>query len=225
VKNPRVVAIIPARGGSKGVLRKNIKVLAGKPLIAHSIEQAIKSELINEVYVSTEDKEISEISKKYGANTIYRPPELAKDLAKTMDVLKHACYIINADYIVLLEATSPMRKISTINQAIRLFINKSAEYDSLVTVKKLELKTGNISGKYYQPDIKGEIPRQLLDERYYQCGVIYIYKFEMMKEENIYGNRIMPFIIESDIEALDINTPEDFEIAEAISEKRNGKPD
>lgn len=216
----RVCAVIPARGGSKGIPRKNIKALFGKPLIAYSIEQALESKSIDDVYVSTEDVEIAAISSEYGAKIITRPEELASDTAKTMDVMKHAHLCVKANYYVLLQAVNPLRSASTINNAISQFVNSESEYDSLVAVKKCEMKLGSIIEGYYEPNYKGEITRQMLEEKYYECGVIYIYKASMMLKGDIYGDRIMPYMIKSDIEAIDIDNQEQFDIVEAIIRNR-----
>ena len=109
-KNKTFLAIIPARGGSKRLPRKNVLNLAGKPLIAWSIEAGLKSNYIDKLIVSSDDDEILEISKKYGAQTIKRPNELASDTATTFVALKHTIdNIEKCDYIILLQATSPLR--------------------------------------------------------------------------------------------------------------------
>ena len=106
-----VIAIIPARGGSKGIPHKNIKNLGGKPLIAYTIEAALRSEYLDHVFVSTEDSEIANISKNYGAQVIDRPPALAEDASKTVDVVLHAIeYLvqegIHPQIVILLQPTS-----------------------------------------------------------------------------------------------------------------------
>lgn len=223
---PVVVALIPARGSSKGVPRKNIKLLAGKPLIAYTIECAKKSKYLDKIFVSTEDAEIVAISKKYGAEIIKRPKELAEDTVKTQEVVKHAFESLDKkpDFIVLLQPTSPFRTLTTIDSAIKKFI-ENKDYDSLMPLKKLQVKKGVIVNNLYIPKCKGEKRRQELSCLYYECGTIFIYKKENIIKENIYGTKIMPFVIESEIEAVDIETPEDFEIAEAIMAYKNEKTD
>lgn len=111
-----IIAIVPARGGSKGLLRKNIKSLLGRPLIAWTIEQARSSRYIDKIVVSTDDKEIAKISKKYGAEVPFlRPKELARDDSPTIDAIMHAINWFEErgeyfDLVVLLEPTSPLRK-------------------------------------------------------------------------------------------------------------------
>jgi CMP-N-acetylneuraminic acid synthetase len=135
-----VIAIIPARGGSKGIPRKNIRLLAGKPLIAYTIEAAFTSKM-DKVIVSTEDEEIAEISKKYGAEVIERPKGLAKDETPTIDVIFHVLEILkaknyNPDIVVLLQPTSPLRNAEDIYNAIKLFLDSDCE--SVVSVCEVE---------------------------------------------------------------------------------------
>jgi CMP-N-acetylneuraminic acid synthetase len=128
-----IVAIIPARGGSKGIPRKNITTCAGKPLISWTIERALESELLDKIYVSTEDKEIARISRKFGSEVLKRPPELAEDTTLIVDVLKHHLEndIPNAKTIVLLQPTSPVRDEGLIDFCIEQYKNQT--YDSVAT--------------------------------------------------------------------------------------------
>ena len=133
-----IVAIIPARGGSKGVPRKNIKNLCGKPLIQYTIDEAKRSNKISRVIVSTEDEEIAEISRNLGAEVIMRPDELATDKAPTLPVIQHVIETLEknqdfkVDAIMLLQPTTPFRKQEHIDQAIGLFLEKNP--DSVVSV-------------------------------------------------------------------------------------------
>jgi len=130
-KNKRIVCIIPARGGSEGLPGKNIKMFLDKPLIVHTIEQAKKSKLIDRVIVSTDDKKIASISKKYSAEVPFiRPKFLAQDKSSTMDVLLHAIEWLKKDsypfdILVLLHATAPLRAVEDINNCIKLLFNKN----------------------------------------------------------------------------------------------------
>ena len=126
-----ILGITPARGGSKGIPRKNIKVLSGKPLIAWTIEAAKESKKIDRYVVSTEDEEIAEISRKCGADVIARPQELATDETTTISVIQHAIEQIPCDVVVLLQATSPIRRPRLIDECVREF--KDNDYDSLAT--------------------------------------------------------------------------------------------
>ena len=126
--NKTFLAIIPARGGSKRLPRKNILDLCGKPLISWSIEAALKSKYISKVVVSSDDEEILNISSNFGADIIKRPYELANDTATTFDTVKHTIdNFENYDYIVLLQPTSPLRNEKHIDEAIELLEEKQAD--------------------------------------------------------------------------------------------------
>jgi len=219
----KVGALITARGGSKRIPKKNVKALGGKPLIAHTIEQARSSRYIDTVYVSTEDSEISKVSEAFGAIVIKRPKELATDKAKSVDVVRHAYSVIQPkpDLLVLLQPTSPMREASTIDAAIERFAERYNDFDSLVAVKKLSSSKGEILENCFVPDAKEGVPVQGIHEEFCPCGLLYIFKGRLMEDrsienKSIYGDRVMPFIIKSEIESLDIDTPEEFQIAEGL---------
>ena len=133
-KKKNITAIIPARGGSKGIQNKNIKEFAKKPLIVHTIEYAFESKLINEVVVSTDNNKISIIAKDAGAAIINRPPELSTDTSSTESAIEH--YIDTAkskpDIIVLLQATSPIRPKGSLDKALKCF--QLGGYDSLLSI-------------------------------------------------------------------------------------------
>jgi len=135
--NKTFLAIIPARGGSKRLPRKNILDLNGTPLIAYSIEAGLKSKYIDKVIVSSDDEEILKISKKYGALTLIRPDELAGDMATTFDAIAHTIENTKEyDYIVLLQPTSPLRDEKHIDEAIELLEGKEA--NAVVSVCEME---------------------------------------------------------------------------------------
>lgn len=135
-----IIAIIPARGGSKSIPKKNIIDFCGKPLIAWSIEQALGSKYIGKVYVTTDDKEISEVSRRFGATIIQRPIELATDMSSSEDALFHAISEIEMqttiDAVVFLQATSPLRENQDIDNAMELFLREKV--DSLFSAAVLE---------------------------------------------------------------------------------------
>ena len=120
-KNKTFLAIIPARGGSKRLPRKNVLDLCGKPLIAYSIEAGLKSKYISKVIVTSDDEEILSISKKYGSGIIVRPEELSSDAATTFDAVKHTIDNVEKfDYVVLVQPTSPLRSEKHLDEAIEL---------------------------------------------------------------------------------------------------------
>lgn len=209
-KNKKILAIIPARGGSKGLPGKNIKPLLGKPLIAWTIEHAKKSKHIDKLIVSTDDEKIAEISKKYGAEVPFlRPSSLAKDDSPISNAIIH---VINwfekkgeyFDIIILLEPTSPIRKDDDIDNAIELFIKNIKKADSLVSLGEVQLEKPHIlrkiekgfvtlfikkNNKFYQ--------RQQLPKTYFPYGVIYLSKIDAFKKhKTFYQKRTIPYLIE-----------------------------
>lgn len=198
-----ILGITPARGGSKGIPKKNIRLIAGKPLIAWTIESAKKSKLLDRYIVSTEDKEIADIANAHGAEVLHRPHELAKDNSSTLSVLQHAIKKIPCDIVVLLQATSPIRKTGLIDECIREFIDKG--YDSLAT---------GFMCKYIEYG-KNELRRQDIKGFFYDDGNIYVIKADIIKTGDRYGKKIGKKII-SRQENMDIDDEFDFWQAEKI---------
>ncbi|MDC0551576.1 acylneuraminate cytidylyltransferase family protein [Amylibacter sp.] len=220
------VAIIPARGGSKGIIRKNVKNLCGKPLIAWTIEDALSSSNIDSVYVSTDCPEISAIAKSYGAEVPYlRPSNLSGDNCTTESAITHFCEWsikkhIEIDRIVLLQPTSPIRMSSSINAAISYFEKNAC--DSLLGVceshrffwsKKLE---DNLAASY---DFMNRPRRQdimIHDKKYLENGSIYISDFKgYMSHKNRLFGKIGMYEMQ-EIESHEIDTETDFIVCEAL---------
>ena len=217
------LAIIPARGGSKRLPRKNILDLEGKPLIAWSIEAGVKSSYITKLLVSSDDAEILKISKQYGAKTIPRPDELASDTATTFDAIKHS--IENSelcDYIVLLQPTSPLRDARHIDEAIELLIEKNA--DAIVSVCEMDhspLWSNTLDDSLsMQGFLKDEVlNRRSQDlEKYFRLnGAIYICKTEKLLEEGSFFLKENIFAYKMDRESsIDIDEEIDFRVAKAM---------
>ncbi len=202
-----ILGITPARGGSKGIQGKNIKEISGKPLIAWTIEAAKESKMIDRYVVSTEDEEIAEISRKCGADVIERAPELATDEATTLSVLKHAIEKIPCDSVVLLQATSPIRRGGLIDECIREFIDN--EYDSLAT---------GFTCKYIEYG-KNSLRRQDIDGFFYDDGNIYVIKADLIERGERYGEKIGRKVI-SRWENTEIDDKFDLWLGEQIL--RNG---
>ena len=173
-----ILGIIPARGGSKGVPRKNIKEVAGKPLITWTIEAAKESEMIDRYVVSTEDKEIADISREYGVGVIERPPELATDEATTLSVLQQVIEKVPCDIVVLLQATSPIRRTGLIDECVKEF--KDNDFDSLAT--------GFICD--YIEYGKNQLRRQDIEGFFYDDGSIYVIKADLIKSGERFGEKI-----------------------------------
>jgi len=223
VKNRTFLAIIPARGGSKRLPRKNVLDLNGKPLIAYTIEAGVKSSYINKVLVSSDDSEILEISKQYGAETIIRPDELASDTATTFDAIKHS--IKNSkhyDYVVLLQPTSPLRDSKQIDEAIELLIEKDA--DAIVSVCEVDhspLWSNTIEETLsMQSFLKEEVLNKRSQdlETYYRLnGAIYICKIDKLLEEESFflKENIFAYVMDRE-SSIDIDEEFDFRIAEVL---------
>jgi|APSaa5957512535_1039671.scaffolds.fasta_scaffold29951_2 N-acylneuraminate cytidylyltransferase/CMP-N,N'-diacetyllegionaminic acid synthase len=221
-----MIAIIPARSGSKGLPGKNIKSLCGKPMIAYTIESALKSKYITEVIISTDCKEIEKIALKYGAKSYFlRPNHLASNDAKAIDVYIYTIeklineydYIIN-EFIVL-QPTSPLRKVDDVNSAIDLFFGKKA--DSVISYTKENHPIEwhqyiNLEGKFEKIFNNNKLlNRQESRESYYPNGAIFIFKYNLIKQNKYYNSNSYAFIMPIE-KSIDIDTRFDFEIAEYL---------
>jgi CMP-N,N'-diacetyllegionaminic acid synthase len=198
-----ILGITPARGGSKSVPRKNIKIIAGKPLIAWTIAAAKQSMLINRFVVSTEDLEIASVSREYGAEVLERPAEFATDEADTLEVLKHAVETISCDVVVLLQATSPVRRAGLIDECVREFLDNG--YDSLAT--------GFICN--YMEYGKNDLRRQDIEGFFYDDGNIYVIKADLIRKGDRYGSKIGRKLL-SRWENVEIDDNFDFWMVEKI---------
>lgn len=229
------LCIIPARGGSKGLPKKNVKTLIDKPLIAWTIEAALKSKYVDKVVVSTDDSQIAKISNEYGAEVIIRPMELASDTASTMDVIIHTLESLEdnknyiPDYVVLLQCTSPLRNEEHINEAIEKILEGKNEVESLIAVTKEVhppwwLRNINNVGyleRYFDYDSMKNIRRQDFQELYRPNGAIYIARIDTINENRSFQtDKTIPYIMD-DISSIDIDTMIDFELAEIFLKKLN----
>lgn len=174
-----ILAVIPARGGSKGLAGKNILPLAGRPLIAWSIDAARDSRLIDRFLVSTEDKEIAAVARQEGAEVLPRPPELAADDTTTVAVLQHVLEEVPADVVVLLQPTSPVRVEGIVDQAIQRFLD--GQVDSLATGSML---------KAVEWGTMDNTPRQEIQGFFYDDGNIYVHRADVLRRGRWYGDKI-----------------------------------
>ncbi|GAB3578110.1 acylneuraminate cytidylyltransferase family protein [Calidifontibacter terrae] len=213
-------AIIPARGGSKGVPRKNLKPLGGKPLIAWTIEQVLATEGLRP-YVSTEDAQIADVARRAGATVIERPAQFAQDTTASEPVIEHAIEIITAaegrpEQVMFLQATSPIRLPTTLARALREFTETGV--DSMVGVVPTEIfvwqKEPQVTALYpytARPRRQDLTPDQL---RYRETGSLYLTRTDVYeRDHNRLGGRIGLFVMDPS-ESLDIDTIDDFERAE-----------
>lgn len=214
----KYVTIIPARGGSKRFPGKNVYILDGKPLICHSIEYSLSCSLISGTYVSTDSDEIMKISRAAGAKIIERPAELADDHATTASAMKHAvkCIIdegIDFDYVVLLQATNPLRPKDLLSKAVGIL--EEGNHDSLFTVNRSEKKLGKIERSKFVPwnYVFGQ-RSQDLEPLYYENGLLYITKKELLLQGIIEGPTAFPLVVDHPFGEVDIDTVQDFHYAE-----------
>ncbi|WP_299672235.1 acylneuraminate cytidylyltransferase family protein [uncultured Polaribacter sp.] len=227
-----MIAIIPARGGSKGLPGKNIKLLDGKPMIAYTIEAAKKSKNIDRVIVSTDSKEIAEIAIKFGAEVPFlRPEHLATDTALAVDNYIYTIDKINKDNntqeesVVILQPTSPLRSTKDIDGAIDLFKKKNA--DSVISFCKenhpikwhKNIKEDGSIVSIFEDTIAN---RQEEVPTYYPNGAVFVFNFSFLKFKKYYSEKSYAFIMNR-LNSVDIDVIDDFEYAEFLIKKRKKK--
>lgn len=226
-KNKRILAVIPARGGSKGLPGKNIKMLTGKPLVAWSIEQALASSYIDMVVVSTESPKIASIARRYGAQVPFlRPRELATDKAKSIDVVLHAIDFFESkgnifDIVVMLEPTSPLRETKDVDRAIEVLIsNRTAE--SIVGIAKVEAVHPAFLVKLEKGFLRSYLKafkvlrRQELDDLYFYEGSLYIsYSSSLKHRKRFYHNKTLGYIMPK-WKSFELDDYTDFIIIESL---------
>jgi len=227
-----ILGFIPARGGSRGLPRKNILPLLGKPLIAWTIQQALAGRYFDKVIVNTDDEEIAKVSRQSGAEVPFmRPKELAAENTPIIDVIFHTLEYFNKqniyfDYIALLEPTSPLRKNEDFDNASRALIENERTADSLVSVGKVHLEHPSIIKKInngyvmpYEITQKNIYRRQDLEDVYFPYGVIYMSKTnDLFKYKSFYQERTIPYFIER-WQNYEIDDEIDFIITERIMQK------
>ena len=223
-QNKTFLAIIPARGGSKRLPRKNILDLSGRPMISWSIDAGLKSKYIDKVVVSSDDDEILDVAKKFKAETVKRPGELASDIATLNDVVKHTLENIEEhDYIVLLQPTSPLRNYKHIDEAIKLLEKKSA--DAIISVCKTDhsplwsntLQEDGAMQSFIKDDVIDKRSQDLND--YYRLnGAIYICKRDnFLKEETFFLKENIYAYIMNKESSIDIDEEIDLKIANVLA--------
>lgn len=229
-KNKTFLAIIPARGGSKRLPRKNLLELVGKPLISWSIEAGLQSKHIDKVIVTSDDEEILNISRKFATDILKRPKELASDTATTVDVIKHTIENVGSyDYIVLLQPTSPLRNFKHIDEAIELL--KTKETDAVISVCEMDhspLWSNTLPADGSMVNFKHEsaIGKRSQDlEKYYRInGAMYICKTEkLLEEESLFlSDNIFAYVMSRE-NSIDIDEEIDFKIAESLIQSSDYK--
>lgn len=219
---PKILAIIPARGGSKGVPRKNIRDLAGKPLIAWTIEEAKKSRYIDRLILSSEDDEIIEVAKQYGCEVPFkRPLELAQDDTPGIEPVLHAIeQCPGYDYVVLLQPTSPLRTAEDIDGCIEKLLNSDADFCVSVTEpEKSPYWMYTLEGERMVPLLPQEelvVRRQDLPKVYALNGAVYVGKSsEVKKSKAFLTENTVAFEMVAE-HSFDIDTELDFKICEVL---------
>ncbi len=223
-----VLAVVPARKGSKGLPGKNIRPLRGRPLVAWSIDQALAAREVSVVHVSTDCDRTAEIGRAAGADVPFlRPAHLATDEASTMSVITHVLDHYRSQgrdfgYVVLVEPTSPLRAPDDIDRAIRLLKDGRTEFDALVSLGPMAAHPA--LAKYLDgervipmhPDVNPSSRRQELREAYFPFGVAYIAKVPTLLEEGtFYARRCRGMLVER-WQAYEIDDEYDFACVEAV---------
>jgi CMP-N,N'-diacetyllegionaminic acid synthase len=228
----QILAIIPARLGSKRLSKKNIRMLHGIPLLAYTINSVKNSKYVNRFIVSTEDREIAQISQSYGAEVIMRPLELARDESSTEDVIINVLEQLRnkeqytPNIIILLQPTSPLRTTEDINNAIKTFLNSSG--DSLIGITEydhtpywaLRIEKGLLIPEFTKESLKRS---QDLPKLYRPNGSLFITRVKtFLKNRSFYTNKIIPFIMPRE-RSIDIDDELDFAIAEFLLKSCEGE--
>ncbi len=221
MKTGQVVAIIPARGGSKGIPGKNITPVNGKPLISYTIEQALACQLIDRVFVSTDADDISQVSKAYGAEVVTRPEGISGDFSSSEDALMHtlevlqtqSCYVT---HVVFLQCTSPIRSADDISATLNLVL--SEEYDSALSVvenHKFLWRAGEAGAIPVNYDPQNRKMRQSIEE-YQENGSIYVMKAEDLLASKCRLNGKVGLHVMAENSGYEIDSPLDLQIIELL---------
>jgi CMP-N,N'-diacetyllegionaminic acid synthase len=228
-KKPYILGIIPARGGSKRLTRKNVKLLNGRPLIDYVIKAGGKCDLITKLIVSTDDEEIKQVALSCGANVPFlRPKELAKDSSTTEEVIKHSILTIErsfgnvVDAVVILQPTSPFTSVKMINQCLEMLINEN--WDTVVTVQEVHKRCEWIGllekDQRFLQIINEENYFDLLEKKEYSpSGNVYVCKRNVIFEQKKVIGENTGAIVVPDKYAIDIDRLIDFQFAEYLLEK------
>ena len=230
-KGKRTLAIITARGGSKGIPRKNIKDLCGKPLIAYTVFAAKASKYLTRTILSTDDQEITNVAKNFGVDVPFmRPVELATDEAKSMDVVQHALRELaksgeTYNYLMILQPTSPMRTSDDIDACIEKIVDTDA--DSVMSMfelidfsaKKMKKIENDLILPYFEEEGVQSARRQDIAKMYKRNCAIYLTKVSCIEAGDLFGKISRPYVMPED-RSVDINKSVDFELAEFWMQKK-----
>ena len=228
----KISALIPARGGSKGVPRKNIKSLGKRPLIAYSIAACCLSKYIDKVYVSTEDAEIANIAEEYGAEVPFiRPEEYAADDSTDQDVLWHFFQNVQVNDLAFIRPTTPLRDPTYLDDAIEKYFQQRRDLTSMRSVHEIPespYKLYKIENGYFQSffdEYKGcsdyvNLPRQHFPKAYQPNGYIDIVRRDIVESGTTFGNRVVPYITNY---VAEVDFPHQFELLQSEIETKGHK--
>lgn len=218
-----ILALIPARGGSKGIPKKNLRLMNGKPLIAYAIENAKKSKYIRDVFVTTDSKEIEEVSKVYGAAVIKRDNELSSDLVTLDPVIYHAMLKAEKetgkfyDAVITLQPTSPLLNVETLDSAIEYFI--SGNFETVISVVNKPHLAWGVKDSELVPLYSERKNRQELPPQYLETGAFVISKRNVVVPESRIGSKTSVYEI-SEVESIDIDDRNDWLLAETLLKRK-----
>lgn len=213
----RILSVIPARGGSKGIPRKNIKLLCGKPLISYVIRTLKESSFDMDIVVSSDDEEILVIASRYGADPIMRPEKLATDDVTLDPVIYHAVTQMEQkngyqyDYVLTIQPTSPLLQTETLDSAVRSMIEK--DYDTLISAVNAPRLSWRMEDGVYVPNYKKRVNRQYMDKNYVETGGFVISKRKVVTEHSRFGEKLSVYEV-SPKEGIDIDNIEDWWLVE-----------
>jgi len=221
LKQNKTLAIIPARKGSKRLPGKNTKDLGGIPLFMHSVNYAREnSDIIDELIITTDDPFIIEIAKNENIRVVTRPKDLATDNSTTFSALKHVLEVVENEYghIILLQPTNPLRPKDLLKKCWLEYSRNNS--NSLFTVSRNYHKLGKIEeGNFFPFNYKFGQRSQNLEPLYYENGLLYIAKSEMLKNGKLMDEKSYPFFIDHSFADVDIDEKKDFEYAEYLFKK------
>jgi N-acylneuraminate cytidylyltransferase len=233
----KVLVVVPARGGSKGIPRKNLQLLAGQPLVAHAIATGLATSGVDRVLCSTDDAEIADVARAAGAEVPFlRPPELARDSSEDWPVFIHALDWLDRHghwqphLVVNLRPTSPLRRPSHVEGAIRLLLETGADSVKAVCLARqhphkmwLRQPDGTIE-PYLKTPMRlqrgPDVPRGELDDVYWQNGVVDVTRLEVIRDQRVMIGRRVAGLVTELADSIDIDTPLDLAMAELLLARR-----
>ncbi len=215
-----ILAIIPARGGSKRLPGKNIRPLAGRPLLAYSILTARACQGVQRVLVSSDDQSILRVAQSYGAETVLRPEAIAHDRAPTIAAMTHALEVVRHSgwtpaHVALFQATCPLRRVEHVNRAVDQYLASGA--DSALSVTELHLKAGKRGPDgWYLPQYAVGVRKQDLEPLYQENGALYLTRADLVAAGVLLGPKTLMLHLPPEAGIASIDFEFDFQLAEAL---------